>query len=243
MSTSDNHRSWAKYYDEVNRRCFGELYDELTQQTLMQIGGLGSGLRIADFGAGTGRLAIPLAAAGHQVTAIEPSKAMLEQLEAKPAHGRIQTHHASLSSYAGPGEHDLALAVFTVIAYILSPEDLAASFANAAKALKPDGALLIDVPRLVLFRDNHARPAGLTRDITFTPLVNSLFNYHESTQLTTNDGLASYEDSFTLRHWTTDEVRAALAEARLTVAEDWSDRFPMAGAKYWLCKKTGRNGD
>jgi SAM-dependent methyltransferase len=238
MSTSDNHRSWAKYYDEVNRRCFGEYYEQLTQQTLQQIGGLGSGLRIADFGAGTGRLAIPLAGAGHEVTAIEPSKAMLEQLEAKPAHGRVQTHNASLSSYTGPGGHDLALAVFTVIAYILTREELIASFANAAKSLKPDGELLIDVPSSVLFRDNHVRVAGLTRDITFTPLGNNLFNYQESTELTISDGVVCYEDSFTLRHWATDEVTAALAEAGLTVTEDWSARFPMAGAGYWVCRRT-----
>jgi len=237
MSTSDNHRSWAKYYDEVNRRCFGEYYDQLTKQTLQQIGTLGEKLCIADFGAGTGRLSIPLSALSHEVTAIEPSKAMLEQLLAKIADGRVQTHNASLSSYTGPGGHDLALAVFTVIAYILTPEELTASFANAAKSMKPDGALLIDVPRSVLFRDNHVRTDGLTRDITFTPLGNGLFNYHESTQLTTNDGLVSYEDSFRLRHWTTDEVRAALSAAELAVTEDWSARFPMAGAEYWLCRR------
>jgi ubiquinone/menaquinone biosynthesis C-methylase UbiE len=68
MSTSDNHRSWAKYYDEVNRRCFGEYYDQLTKQTLQQIGTLGKKLHIADFGAGTGRLTIPLSELGHEGT-------------------------------------------------------------------------------------------------------------------------------------------------------------------------------
>lgn len=238
MSTTDNHRSWAKHYDEVNRRCFGKYYDELTQQTLQQIGGLGSGLRIADFGAGTGRLAIPLAAAGHHVTAIEPSKAMLEQLQAKPTHGRIQTHNASLSSYAGPGEHDLALAVFTVIAYILTPEDLVAAFANAAKALNPQGALLIDVPRPMLFGDNHVRRDDLVRIINFTSLGHNRYKYEESTELTTSEGPIAYQDNFELRYWTPDEIRAALSAAGLTVTEDWSARFPMAGAEYWLCRKT-----
>jgi SAM-dependent methyltransferase len=238
MSTTDNHRSWAKHYDEVNRRCFGEYYDQLTQQTLEQIGGLGSGLRIADFGAGTGRLAIPLAAAGHQVTAIEPSKAMLEQLEAKPVHGRIQTHHASLSSYAGPGGHNLALAVFTVIAYILTPEDIVAAFANAARALNPQGALLIDVPRPILFGDNHVRRDDLVRIINFTSIGHNLYRYEESTELKTSEGPVSYNDQFELRYWTQDEIRAALSAAGLTVTEDWSARFPMAGADYWLCRKT-----
>ncbi len=238
MSTTDNHRSWAKHYDEVNRRCFSEYYDQLTKQTLEQIGRLGAGLRIADFGAGTGRLAIPLAAAGHQVTAIEPSKAMLEQLEAKPTHGRIQTYHASLSSYAGPGGHDLALAVFTVIAYILTPEDLVAAFTNAAKALNPQGALLIDVPRPMLFGDNHVRRDDLARIINFTPLGHNRYKYEESTQLTTSEGPITYQDSLELRYWTQDEVRAGLSASGLTVTEDWSARFPMAGAEYWLCKKT-----
>jgi SAM-dependent methyltransferase len=221
MSISENHRSWANYYDDVNRRCFGEFYDQLTQQTLDQIGTLGKSLRIADFGAGTGRLSFPLSALGHEVTAIEPSKAMLNQLHAKNAAG-----------------HVLALAVFTVIAYILTPEELTASFANAGRSLKPDGALLIDVPRSVLFRDNHVRVDGLARDITFTPLGNNLFNYQESTELMTEEGLVHYEDSFTLRHWTTDEVTVSLAETGLTATEDWSPRFPMAGAEYWLCRKT-----
>ena len=238
MSKTDNHRSWAKYYDEVNRRCFGEYYEQLTQQTLEQIGRLGSGLRIADFGAGTGRLAIPLAAAGHQVTAIEPSKAMLGQLKAKPTDGRIQMHHASLSSYAGPGGHDLALAVFTVIAYILTPEDLVAAVSNAAKTLNPQGALLIDVPRPMLFSDNHVRRDDLIRIINFTPLGHNRYKYEESTQLTTSEGPITYQDSLELRYWTQDEVSVALSAAGLIVTEDWSARFPMAGAEYWLCKKT-----
>lgn len=238
MSRTDNHRSWAKYYDEVNRRCFGEHYEQLTQQTLEQIGRLGSGLRIADFGAGTGRLAIPLAAAGHQVTAIEPSKAMLEQLKAKHNHGRIHSYHASLSSYDGPGGHDLALAVFTVIAYILTPEDLVAAFANAAKALNPRGALLIDVPRPILFGDNHVRRDDLVRIINFTSLGHNHYKYEESTELITSEGAITYQDSFELRYWTQDEVRASLSAAGLTITDDWSARFPMAGAEYWLCSRT-----
>lgn len=236
MSTTDNHRSWAAHYDEVNRRCFGVYYDELTRQTLRQISTLGPKLRIADFGAGTGRLSIPLAAQGHTVTAIEPSQAMLEQLQAKNTSGAIKTYHASLSSYSGPGGHDLALAVFTVIAYILNPEELDASFTKAAQSLGPDGALLIDIPRPVLFSDNHARADGLTRDITFTSLGNNLYNYQESTELVIENGTFNYQDEFRLRYWTTDEVRNSLSKAGLEVSEDWSNHFPIAGADYWLCK-------
>lgn len=237
MSTNDNHRSWAKHYDEVNRQCFGEFYDQLTHQTLEQIGTLGSGLRIADFGAGTGRLSLPLTDLGHDVSAIEPSKAMLEQLQAKDQAGRIRTYHASLSTYDGPGQHDLALAVFTVIAYILTPEDLTASFANAARALSPEGRLLIDVPRRILFNSSKVQKRGLTRDITFTPVVGNLFTYSENTTLETPKGPIDYADQFTLRYWTKEEVRTALNQAGLQVNADWSDAFTAAGAEYWLCAK------
>ena len=122
MSSRDNHRSWAKHYDEVNRKCFGHFYDELSRQTLDQVNALGSNLRIVDFGAGTGRLSIPLTQAGHTVTAMEPSASMLAQLAAKDTANLIGKHHASLQTYDGPGGHDLAIAVFTVIAYIRTPE-------------------------------------------------------------------------------------------------------------------------
>ena len=79
---SDNHSTWAKYYDEVNRECFGVYYDQLTDQTLNTINGFGDNLRIIDFGAGTGRLSIPLSR-NHRVTAVEPSESMLQQLKLK----------------------------------------------------------------------------------------------------------------------------------------------------------------
>ena len=237
MSSSDNHRSWAKHYDEVNRKCFGRFYDELTRQTLDQVNALGSNLRIADFGAGTGRLSLTLAAAGHTVTAVEPSASMLAQLAAKDTGNLIGKHHASLQTYDGPSGHDLAIAVFTVIAYILTPEELAAAFTRAARSLKPEGHLLIDVPRRMLFSHNHVDQEGLRRDITFTETSTNHFTYHEHTTLDTSTGKVSYEDTFPLRYWTPEEVLTALQKAGLKRTQDWSVHFPMAGAEYWLCAK------
>jgi SAM-dependent methyltransferase len=235
LSSNDNHRSWAKHYDEVNRKCFGRFYDELTQQTLDQVNALGSNLRIVDFGAGTGRLSIPLAQAGHSITAVEPSAAMLAQLAAKDTTNLISKHHASLQTYDGPGGHDLAIAAFTVIAYIRTPEELAAAFTRASRSLKPEGHLLIDVPRRALFNNNCVDREGLKRDITFTETNPNHFTYHERTTLDTATGKVSYEDSFPLRYWTPEEVLTALQKAGLQRTQDWSGRFPMAGAEYWLC--------
>jgi SAM-dependent methyltransferase len=237
VSANDNHRSWAKHYDEVNRRCFGRYYDELTRQTLAQINTLGSNLRIADFGAGTGRLSLPLASAGHLVTAIEPSQAMLEQLAAKDTAGQISKHNSTMAGYAGPGGHDLAIAVFTVIAYIITEQELVESFRKVAQTLKPGGAFLLDVPRLVLFSHNHVDQDGLVRDITFTQTSPNHYTYQEKTRLDTADGVFTYEDTFPLCYWTPEEVLTALQKAGLKRTQDWSGHFPMAGAEYWLCVK------
>jgi 2-polyprenyl-3-methyl-5-hydroxy-6-metoxy-1,4-benzoquinol methylase len=234
MSANDNHRSWAKHYDAVNRMCFGRFYDELTRQTLAQINTLGSNLRIADFGAGTGRLSLPLASTGHSVTAIEPSQAMLEQLAAKDTAGQISKHNSTIAGYTGPGGHDLAIAVFTVIAYITTEQELVDSFRKVAETIKPGGAFLLDIPRQVLFSDNYVEKVGLVRDITFTQTSLNHYTYQEKTRLDTADGVFTYEDTFPLRYWTTTEVEKALHEAGLKRTKDWSHHFPMAGAEYWL---------
>jgi len=229
---SDNHSTWAKYYDEVNRECFGVYYDQLTDQTLNTINGFGDNLRIIDFGAGTGRLSIPLSR-NHRVTAVEPSESMLQQLKLKDSSKKTTPVHAAMHEYRGNADNDLALAVFTVISYILTEEQLIASFKIVAQSLKPNGQLLLDVPKIILFRDNFCETPTLRRDIKFKELGNNLYEYTESTRIRES----SYTDSFKLRFWSTAELKTALKSAGLEIADDLSDNFPIAGAHYWLCCK------
>jgi SAM-dependent methyltransferase len=51
--------------------------------------GMQKGARVLDIGAGTGRVAIPLAVHGYRVAAIEPAPGMLAQLRAKDVDGRV----------------------------------------------------------------------------------------------------------------------------------------------------------
>lgn len=56
------HSSWADVYDLAYQRSFGEFYNHLTDATVeMIVGRIRPPARIVDFGAGTGRLSIPLA--------------------------------------------------------------------------------------------------------------------------------------------------------------------------------------
>jgi len=78
------HASWAVAYDRLYENSFGSFYERLTELTLAHIQEvIQSNSKIIDFGAGTGRLAIPLAKMGHSVTAVEPCTEMLDVLRTK----------------------------------------------------------------------------------------------------------------------------------------------------------------
>ncbi len=78
------HDSWAKVYDEVYERSFKILYKPLTQETLkLLIEEADKGCKIIDFGAGTGRLSLPLSELGYDITAVDPSLEMLKILQSK----------------------------------------------------------------------------------------------------------------------------------------------------------------
>ena len=62
------HDAWAEVYDLVYAEEFGGFLDGLTDRTLELVCSLAKPpAAVADFGAGTGRLAIPLASAGYQI--------------------------------------------------------------------------------------------------------------------------------------------------------------------------------
>lgn len=229
---NNHHSSWARYYDEVNRECFGAYYDQLTDLTLKEVGKLGTELSIIEYGAGTGRLSIPLSEK-HDVVAVEPSTRMLDQLKLKDNISKLISVHNSIQGYVCPRKNDLALILFTVVSYILTEDELKQSFKNVAESLKPSGRLLIDVPQNILFRNSFCETSILRRDIKFTDLGSGLFEYSESTKIRDY----SYKDTFKLRLWSTQEIESALNAAGLYIEKDVSSNFPMAGAHYWLCRK------
>jgi SAM-dependent methyltransferase len=71
----------ARIYD---RRHGALLSNDLTQR-LIAAAHLPADAHVLDVGAGTGRVAIPLASLGRRIVAIDPSAAMLKQLREKSA--------------------------------------------------------------------------------------------------------------------------------------------------------------
>ncbi|MGC3996636.1 MAG: class I SAM-dependent methyltransferase [Anaeromyxobacter sp.] len=102
----------------------------------------GTGARVADLGAGTGLLAVPLAAAGAEVWGVEPARGMLDALEAQrsPVH---PVHAAAEETGLPAGGFDLV-----VLADALQWVDPERGGREAGRLLAPGGALAVVTPLL-----------------------------------------------------------------------------------------------
>lgn len=110
---------------------------------LLELAG-GPGARVADLGAGTGQLAIPLARAGARVHAVEPARAMLDVL-LEDARGLdvAGVHAAAEETGLAGGAFDLVVAADAL--QWIDPER---GGREVARLLAPAGALAVVVPRL-----------------------------------------------------------------------------------------------
>jgi SAM-dependent methyltransferase len=104
----------------------------------------GSGARVADLGAGTGQLAIPLARAGARVQAVEPARAMLDVLEADAGGLSVTPVHAAAEATGLPAA-SFDLVLLADAAQWVDPDRAGREI---ARLLAPGGALAVVEPAL-----------------------------------------------------------------------------------------------
>ena len=106
---------------------------------------------LIEVGAGSGRLTIPLARAGHAVVAMDVSRAMLARLTARlrrerPAvRARVRVVRADAARLGLGLRSDLIIVPFYTFNYLLSARVREAVLRRLAAHLTPGGRLLIDV--------------------------------------------------------------------------------------------------
>ncbi|CAA9450852.1 MAG: SAM-dependent methyltransferase [uncultured Rubrobacteraceae bacterium] len=98
---------------------------------------------VVEWGAGTGRLAAPLAGAGLDVTAVEVAENMIEMGRAKG--DAVDWVWGDMRGAALERRYGLAVCAFNSFLCLLSPDDALAFLHNAREHLKPDGLLGIEV--------------------------------------------------------------------------------------------------
>lgn len=105
----------------------------------------GAGRPVLEFAAGTGRVALPMVAAGFDVSAIELSEPMATRLRAKPGGDRVHLVIGDMATTRVPGEFGLVYLVYNTISNLLTQDEQVACFANAAAHLAPGGCFVIEV--------------------------------------------------------------------------------------------------
>jgi len=135
----------ARYYDLDLIEGEGDL------DLYLALAGASDG-RVLELAAGSGRLAVPLAAAGHDVVAVDKDPHMLERARQRWAatsdvadRGSLELVEADLIGYEPDGRFDLVLIAFNSLLLLDRDTGQRAALETVARAMDSDGRAVIDV--------------------------------------------------------------------------------------------------
>jgi SAM-dependent methyltransferase len=137
---------WVDVYDELfagrdDPDAIARVIEELTATP-----------RVLEFGVGTGRIAIALAARNLEVHGIDISRPMIERLRAKPGGDKVATIVGDFTEAEVEGKFGLVLLAFSSIFLLASQEQQVRCFANAARHLDRGGVFVVEA-----FVPDHSR--------------------------------------------------------------------------------------
>jgi SAM-dependent methyltransferase len=144
----------ARSYDTPGDGMFS---DEVLGPTVDVLSELAAGGRAVEFAVGTGRVAIPLAESGVDVSGIELSHAMIARLREEVDESRIPVVRGDMATASAGTGFALAYLVFNTISNLLTQDEQVECFANAARHLRPGGCFVIElwVPQLRALPPGH----------------------------------------------------------------------------------------
>jgi Methyltransferase domain len=105
---------------------------------------LAGGAEALEFGIGTGRVALAVAARGVTVRGIDASVAMLEQLARKPGGDKIDVVAGDITTCRMEGMFGVVYAVFNTVLMVLTQEGQVQCFRNAAAHLSSGGHFVVE---------------------------------------------------------------------------------------------------
>jgi 2-polyprenyl-3-methyl-5-hydroxy-6-metoxy-1,4-benzoquinol methylase len=103
----------------------------------------GGPARVLDLGCGTGRLALGMAAAGHEVTGVDPARASLQAARAKPGAHRVCWVEGT-SAVVRQRSFDVAVMTSHVAQFFVDDDEWARTLTDLKRSLVPGGRLVFD---------------------------------------------------------------------------------------------------
>ena len=174
---------------------------------------------------------------GYHILAVEPCLNMLDQLTSKEGASSVRTFNGKMQDFQSDTPFDMAICVFTVLLYLLARESFNKSVKAAAKAIRPGGLLLIDIPSKAIFQNHHSSTHLVERSVTVSPSKNDIYLYSEDITMKQPGRVDSYSDRFQIKYWKVDDVLGVLSDNNFQIEKDMSDDFAGSGSRYLLMKK------
>ncbi len=227
------HDNSAAYYDVV----YSEM-NAYTAETLDVIYNNVPQGTIIDFGAGTGRLALPLAQMNYNVIAVEQSSEMCAVLQQKMAKTKSQLslHNCTIEQYQGT-QCNMALALFTVFVYCLTEERLQAQLQNICAHILPGGFFFFDIPHRSLFEGQLRTMRGIKKKIHIESTEQEyVFDYYEHCISVRKKTAFEYTEQFQIRYWHPEVFERILTACNMEFVTRISE-FDNMGADYCLWRK------
>jgi len=129
---------------------FADVYDDWYEQvtdvegTAALISNLSEGLDVLELGVGTGRLALPIAAAGVPITGVDSSSEMLKRLTARDTSGLVTTHLADMASWLPTGPFKVIFCAYNTFFNLVNPDDQEKCLQLVSDRLTPDGLFVLE---------------------------------------------------------------------------------------------------
>ncbi len=227
------------YDDQSYGDGFADVYDDwyadITDvgSTTTALVELAAGGRALELGIGTGRLALPLAAAGVEVYGVDSSDAMVDRLRRKPGAETVHAVVADMVDGLPDGPFGLAFVAYNTFFSLLTEARQQSCFVAVAERLAPGGVFAIEafVPD-----PGHASASAVTvRSVQVDRVVLSVSSADLDTQRAEGQYIDITESGgVRLRPWSIrwstpaqlDEM-AAIAGLRLTDRWGGFDRTPF----------------
>ena len=236
------HDNWGAFYDFVYEQTFGSFYTGFTTETLGVINKILPNGTILDFGAGTGRLSLPLTEQGYTVIVVEKSKGMTDEFirKSNDYNFEIDIQNCSIAEYQN-GKADLAIALFTVLSYSITEDELAKNIKNICNHINSNGYFFFDLPNTVFFNsgrltniqtNNFKRIVDLT-----TSNENDIYTYKEFCSGIYNGQDFSYDDEFKIRYWSIVTLDKILIENGFIDTLKTFPQFNSTGSTYKLYRR------
>jgi SAM-dependent methyltransferase len=226
-------RSYGDGFADVYDEWYADVTDVAATVDRM-VGLAGSAGAVLELGVGTGRLAVPMAAAGLRITGIDSSDAMLAKLAGRDGDRRVDTILGDMVDDLPDGPFDAVLVAYNTIFNLLAESDQQRLFHEVARRLDLGGVFVVEAFVPDLHPDGNSSMVDV-RSMAVDHVVLSVSSHRHGDQRAEGQFIQLSEaGGVRLRPWsirwaTPSQLDAMATAGGLRLADRWAD---MAGSPF-----------